>query len=100
MSRPRWRRSLEIAACSAETRRGRTLIELLVVSSIVGGLVALLLPTLQAAGINTFHIYTLNRADLTLGICRRMGLKPAKLVGVMAPLSEATPPVQRDPDFR
>jgi len=55
---------------------------------------------LQAAGVNTFHIYTLNRADLTLGICRRMGLKPAKLMGVMAPLSEATPPVQRDPDFR
>jgi hypothetical protein len=29
-----------------------------------------------------------------------MGLKPAKLVGVMAPLSEATPPMQRDPNFR
>ena len=55
---------------------------------------------LQASGINEFHIYTLNRADLTLGICRRMGLKPAQLMGVQAPLSESTPPLQRDPNFR
>lgn len=55
---------------------------------------------LQSSGINEFHIYTLNRADLTLGICRRMGLKPAKLMGVKAALSEETPPLQRDPDFR
>ena len=55
---------------------------------------------LQASGINEFHIYNLNRADLTLGICRRMGLKPAQLMGVQAPLSEATPPLQRDPNFR
>jgi methylenetetrahydrofolate reductase (NADPH) len=55
---------------------------------------------LQTSGINEFHIYTLNRADLTLGICRRMGLKPAQLMGVKAPLSEAIPPLQRDPNFR
>ena len=54
---------------------------------------------LQAAGINQFHIYTLNRADLTLGICRRMGMKPAQLQGMQAPLSEAIPPMQRDPNF-
>lgn len=55
---------------------------------------------LQSSGINEFHIYTLNRADLTLGICRRMGLKPAQLMGVKAPLSDSIPPVQRDPNFR
>jgi len=54
---------------------------------------------LQSSGINEFHIYTLNRADLTLGICRRMGFKPAQLQGVKAHLSDATPPLQRDPDF-
>ena len=54
---------------------------------------------LQSAGVNQFHIYTLNRADLTLGICRRMGLKPAQLQGMQAPLSDATPPMQRDPNF-
>ena len=56
--------------------------------------------SLQSSGINEFHIYTLNRADLTLGICRRMGLKPAQLMGVKAALSEQTPPLQRDPNFR
>jgi methylenetetrahydrofolate reductase (NADPH) len=55
---------------------------------------------LQSSGVNEFHIYTLNRADLTLGICRRMGLKPAQLMGVKAPLSDSVPPVQRDPNFR
>jgi methylenetetrahydrofolate reductase (NADPH) len=55
---------------------------------------------LQSSGINEFHIYTLNRADLTLGICRRMGLKPAQLMGFKAALSEQTPPLQRDPNFR
>ena len=55
--------------------------------------------SLQASGINEFHIYTLNRADLTLGICRRMGLKPARLMGVKTALSEETPPLQRDPHF-
>jgi methylenetetrahydrofolate reductase (NADPH) len=54
---------------------------------------------LQSSGINEFHIYTLNRADLTLGICRRMGFKPAQLQGVNAHLSDATPPPQRDPNF-
>jgi methylenetetrahydrofolate reductase (NADPH) len=55
--------------------------------------------SLQSSGINEFHIYTLNRADLTLGICRRMGFKPAQLQGVNAHLSDATPPPQRDPNF-
>lgn len=53
---------------------------------------------LQAAGIGQFHIYTLNRADLTLGICRRMGLKPAKAPDLITPLSDAPTPPQRDPN--
>ncbi len=32
---------------------------------------------LRALGCNEFHFYTLNRADLTGAICRRLGLKPA-----------------------
>ena len=31
---------------------------------------------LSAEGVDSFHFYTLNRADLTLGICRRLGLRP------------------------
>jgi len=31
---------------------------------------------LRALGCNQFHFYTLNRADLTVAICRRLGLKP------------------------
>lgn len=31
---------------------------------------------LQAEGVNEFHFYTLNRAELTLGICRMLGLRP------------------------
>ncbi len=58
---------------------------------------------LMAAGIASFHFYTLNRADLTLGICRRLGLKPAPLppyAGAKAGLSALAPPPARDPDFR
>jgi methylenetetrahydrofolate reductase (NADPH) len=31
---------------------------------------------LQAAGVNQFHFYTLNRADLTYAICHILGLRP------------------------
>jgi methylenetetrahydrofolate reductase (NADPH) len=57
---------------------------------------------LQAEGIGAFHFYTLNRADLTLGICRRLGLKPAPLPdlpGFKHWLSDATPPLPRDPEM-
>jgi methylenetetrahydrofolate reductase (NADPH) len=52
---------------------------------------------LMAEGIDQFHFYTLNRADLILGICRRMGLKPAAVTGINTSLSTSTPPLQRDP---
>ncbi|MFD2264887.1 methylenetetrahydrofolate reductase [NAD(P)H] [Lacibacterium aquatile] len=32
---------------------------------------------LRAYGIDDFHFYTLNRAELTLAICRRLGIRPA-----------------------
>jgi methylenetetrahydrofolate reductase (NADPH) len=54
---------------------------------------------LQAEGVTDFHFYTLNRADLTLGICRRMGLKPAALPEKTGGLSDAPTPVQRDPEM-
>ncbi len=54
---------------------------------------------LQAAGVAQFHVYTLNRSDLTLGICRRMGLKPAPTPGLKTPLSDAPAPLQRDPEM-
>jgi methylenetetrahydrofolate reductase (NADPH) len=53
---------------------------------------------LQAEGITDFHFYTLNRADLTLGICRRMGLKPAPLPE-KNDFADAPAPVQRDPEM-
>lgn len=53
---------------------------------------------LQAEGVNEFHFYTLNRADLTLGICRRLGLKPGAVAGLEPGLATDTPPLQRDPD--
>lgn len=31
---------------------------------------------LRAGGVDEFHFYTLNRADLTLAICHRLGLRP------------------------
>jgi methylenetetrahydrofolate reductase (NADPH) len=54
---------------------------------------------LQAEGVADFHFYTLNRADLTLGICRRMGLKPAALPVKDGDFADAPPPVQRDPEM-
>jgi methylenetetrahydrofolate reductase (NADPH) len=54
---------------------------------------------LMADGIDQFHFYTLNRADLIIGICRRMGLKPAPAAGIRASLSSGTPPMQRDPQM-
>lgn len=51
---------------------------------------------LQAAGVDEFHFYTLNRADLTLGICRRLGLKPEPVVGLAQGLSGEPPPPQVD----
>jgi methylenetetrahydrofolate reductase (NADPH) len=53
---------------------------------------------LQSEGITDFHFYTLNRADLTLGICRRMGLKPAALPE-KGSFADAPAPMQRDPEM-
>lgn len=47
---------------------------------------------LQAEGVDEFHFYTLNRPDLTLGICRRLGLKPDPVSGLARGLSGETPP--------
>jgi methylenetetrahydrofolate reductase (NADPH) len=33
---------------------------------------------LQQNGINEFHFYTLNRAELTVGICHMLGIRPAR----------------------
>ncbi len=38
--------------------------------------IAELCQRLQAEGINHFHFYTLNRAELTLDTCGRLGLHP------------------------
>jgi methylenetetrahydrofolate reductase (NADPH) len=54
--------------------------------------------SLQAEGVTDFHFYTLNRADLILGICRRMGLKPAPLPDKHG-FADAPAPVQRDPEM-
>jgi len=51
---------------------------------------------LAAAGVESFHFYTLNRADLILGICRRLGLKPAA-AGLKPGLATDQPPPARDP---
>ncbi len=51
---------------------------------------------LQAAGVDEFHFYTLNRPDLILGICRRMGLKPEPVSGFAQGLSGEPPPPQVD----
>lgn len=53
---------------------------------------------LQAEGVDEFHFYTLNRADLILGICRRMGLKPAPAEGLPATWSNQPAPPAYDPD--
>jgi methylenetetrahydrofolate reductase (NADPH) len=52
---------------------------------------------LAAEGVEQFHFYTLNRADLTLGICRRLGLKPAPVAALAGGLAAETPPVAVDP---
>jgi len=54
---------------------------------------------LQAEGVTDFHFYTLNRADLTLGICRRMGLRPAQLPEKTGGFAAIDAPVQRDPEM-
>jgi len=51
---------------------------------------------LAAAGVDSFHFYTLNRADLILGICRRLGLKPSA-AGLKPGLATDQPPPARDP---
>ncbi len=51
---------------------------------------------LQAEGIDEFHFYTLNRPDLILGICRRLGLKPETVSGLAQGLSGEPPPLQVD----
>jgi methylenetetrahydrofolate reductase (NADPH) len=53
---------------------------------------------LQSEGVTDFHFYTLNRADLILGICRRMGLKPAPLPDKDG-FADAPAPMQRDPEM-
>jgi len=54
---------------------------------------------LMQEGIDEFHFYTLNRADLTLAICRRLGLKPGTMAGLNVPLASAPAPLPRDPDM-
>ncbi len=54
---------------------------------------------LSADGVDSFHFYTLNRADLTLGICRRLGLKPAPVAGVAGSLTAEPPPPAVDPSM-
>ena len=54
---------------------------------------------LQAEGIDAFHFYTLNRADLILGICRRMGLKPAPVEGLSSDWSAQPAPPAFDPSL-
>lgn len=54
--------------------------------------------SLQSEGVTDFHFYTLNRADLILGICRRMGLKPAQLPDKDG-FADTPTPMQRDPEM-
>ena len=54
---------------------------------------------LQAESVDQFHFYTLNRADLTLGICRRLGLKPGSVDGLRPGLAAEPPPPPVDPDM-
>jgi methylenetetrahydrofolate reductase (NADH) len=54
---------------------------------------------LAAEGVTDFHFYTLNRADLTLGICRRLGLKPAPVSGLPGGLTAEPPPLPVDPQM-
>ncbi len=52
---------------------------------------------LQAEAVDEFHFYTLNRADLTLAICRRLGLKPAAAAGLKPGLAGEPAPAPVDP---
>jgi methylenetetrahydrofolate reductase (NADPH) len=54
---------------------------------------------LAAEGVDQFHFYTLNRADLTLGICRRLGLKPSPVAALAGGLAAETPPLAVDPSM-
>jgi len=54
---------------------------------------------LSAEGVDSFHFYTLNRADLTLGICRRLGLRPASVAALAGSLAAETPPLAVDPSM-
>jgi len=54
---------------------------------------------LSAEGVDSFHFYTLNRADLTLGICRSLGLKPAPVAALAGGLAAETPPLAVDPSM-
>ena len=54
---------------------------------------------LAAEGVDQFHFYTLNRADLTLGICRRLGLKPAPVAALAGGLAAEAPPLAVDPSL-
>jgi len=54
---------------------------------------------LRAADVHEFHFYALNRADLILGICRRLGLKPAPAPGLKPGLAAQTPPPAVDPSM-
>lgn len=48
-------------------------------SLVAASLAADLCHGLQREGVSHFHFYTLNKADVTLAVCRRLGLKPAPL---------------------
>jgi methylenetetrahydrofolate reductase (NADPH) len=44
---------------------------------------------LRALGCDDFHFYTLNRADLTVAICRRLGIKPQASAAPPSPVAAA-----------
>jgi methylenetetrahydrofolate reductase (NADPH) len=43
---------------------------------------------LQAEGVDEFHFYTLNRADLTYAICHALGVRPAQVEAPMVRLEQ------------
>jgi methylenetetrahydrofolate reductase (NADPH) len=44
---------------------------------------------LQASGVEEFHFYTLNRADLTFAISHMLGLRPKQAPGEAAEAAKA-----------
>jgi methylenetetrahydrofolate reductase (NADPH) len=48
---------------------------------------------LRAHGVEEFHFYTLNRAELTYAICHALGLRPTRAAAPVAPAAAATTPV-------